>query len=571
MKPITTSVYTFKDFIGGGFLYIDKTAAVRELIRPAKSQVFLSRPRRFGKSLLVSTLKAVFQGRRDLFDGLALGEADYDWPVHPVIHLDLGSAAADTAEGLSEHLLYALDRNAKEYGLTLSRPTAPGRFLELVQSLSDRQGPVVVLVDEYDKPLLGHLGNPSVKPIQNLLKQFYSVIKTTEALQRFALLTGVSKFAKVSVFSDLNNLTDLTMDPRAATLLGYTQEELEAGFPDYIARLADTLGKTVDDTLEELRVWYNGYRFEPTAPTVYNPVSVMKCFDTQRIKNYWFETGTPTFLVNLLRENPVDLSDLQAPETTFSTYDPLNLAPMPLLVQTGYLTLKGAEQLGDMVYYRLGYPNFEIEHSFNYWLAHDFSRAREPEMSGALLRMIRALQGGRIDEMLDTLRIFFANIPYDLSVSREKYYQTIFYTVFKLIGASIEAEVSTNIGRIDAVVKTEAGIFVFEFKLNGTAEAALAQIREKRYFEPYLGEGRPVTLIGVEFSAETRNLGEHRMDTLPPGTAPSAVREPEPAYSAPNPPDVHEIARRLRAIGLDPASIEEITGVVAPAADSQYQ
>lgn len=562
MKPITTSVFTFSHLIEGGFAYIDKTEGIHGLLRPGKAQYFLSRPRRFGKSLLISTIKSIFQGRRDLFAGLALEDSDYDWPVHPVIHLDLGSAAADTAEGLEENLCYALDRNAKEAGITLTRAPAAGRFLELVETLSDRDGKVVILVDEYDKPLLGHLGQPSVLPIQTLLKQFYSVIKTTEPLQRFALLTGVSKFAKVSVFSDLNNLTDLTMDPRSATLLGYTQEELEAGFPDYIERLAGTLDKTVAETLDELRVWYNGYRFHPKAPTVYNPVSVMKCFDMQELKNYWFETGTPTFLVNLLRKSPLNPVGLMADEHDFSAYDPVQPDILPLLVQTGYLTIKGAEGPPGGFLYQLGYPNREIEVSFSRSLAQGFTALPPEEITGSLVRLTAALREGRIEDMLDTLKIFFARVPHTISIENEKYYQTIFFTVFTLIGAMTEAEVSTNIGRIDAVVKTEAGIFIFEFKLNGSADEALAQIREKRYYEPYLSDGRPVNLIGVAFSREQRNLGEHVIEVLPADAAPSQIREGEAAYAADPLPDAREIARRLHARGMDPALIAEITGRV---------
>lgn len=298
MKSITTRVHTFEGLIDGGFLYIDKTAALRELIRPGKSRYFLSRPRHFGKSLLVSTLKAVFQGRRDLFEGLALGSADYDWPVHPVIHLDLRCAVAETAEDLDLKLRHIVDRNAEEYGIELQNTDGADRFLELVKVLHDRQGPVVVLVDEYDQPLLDHLGHSSVLPIQNLLKQFYAVIKSTELLQRFALLTGVSPFAKLSVFSELNALTDLSRDPRAATLLGFTREELDTSFPNHIARLADRSGKSADATLEALSLFYNGTRFHPNAPMVYNPVSVMEFIeepasDERRTLPGLYLVGTP--------------------------------------------------------------------------------------------------------------------------------------------------------------------------------------------------------------------------------------------------------------------------------------
>ncbi len=507
MKPLTTSIYTFSDLIHGGYLYVDKTAWIYSLVKEYKGQFFLARPRRFGKSLLVSTLKAIFLGQRELFDGLAIADTDYDWQPYPVIHLDMGDRIAETREELEASLNYLLDLQARAHGLTLSQPGCTGRFRELIDAVAE-QGRVVILVDEYDKPLLGHLGKDSAADIQSVLKSFYAVIKTTEPCQRFVLLTGVSKFSKVSVFSDLNNLTDLTMDRRAATLLGYTQDEVETCFPDYIERLAERQSMPVERTLDELRGWYNGYRFEEEAETVYNPVSLMKCLESGKLRNYWFETGTPTFLLELLRRQPVDMEKLTVLETAFSTYEPADLHPLPLLVQTGYLTITGSRTLGRRHEYTLGYPNYEIEESFSSWLAQDFCNLPAPEFSSSLHLLVDALRDARVDDMLEHLKTFFSGVPNTITLDHEKYYQTIFFTVFKLIGAMIEAETSTNIGRIDAVVKTETGIFIFEFKLHGSPEEAMAQIREKQYAAPYRDDPRPVTLIGVAFDPATRNLGE---------------------------------------------------------------
>ena len=514
MKPLTTSVYTFSDLIEGGYLYVDKTQYIYELIREFKGQYFLARPRRFGKSLLISTLKAIFLGQRELFDGLAIADTDYDWQTYPVIHLDLGTAAAQTAKELERGLIYLVDDQASNNGITLSREGSSERLRELTTALSNRDGKVVILVDEYDKPLLGHLAKPSAPEIQRVLKEFYAVIKTTEAQQRFVLMTGVSKFSKVSIFSDLNNLTDLTMRRSTATILGYTQNEMENNFPEYIAALGDVLGKDHQDVLADLRDWYNGYRFHSDAETVYNPVSLMNCFQECELKNYWFETGTPTFLVNMLRENPINLDNLTAAEADFSTYEPTDLAALPLLVQTGYLTIKGVVQTGRSRVFKLGYPNFEIEESFNRWLVQDFSHLPGQDLTSALQRLVAALSEARLDDMLDTLKIFFANIPNNITLKHEKYYQTIFFTVFKLIGSIIEAEVNTNIGRIDAVIKTTNDIFIFEFKLHGTAEEAMEQIKEKQYAEPYLDDGRRITLIGVAFSEENRNLNRWLIEEM---------------------------------------------------------
>lgn len=505
MKPLTTSIYTFPDLIKGGYQYVDKTAYIYDLVKEYKAQYFLSRPRRFGKSLLVSTLKAIFQGQRDLFQGLAIADTDYDWKSYPVIHLDMGDCAAGNAEELKESLLYNIDRQARNHNIQLEQKHFSTRFRELIDNLS-QQDSVVILIDEYDKPLLGHLGKESAREIQDVLKSFYSVIKTTEPYQRFVLLTGVSRFSRVSIFSDLNNLTDLTMNYDTGTLLGYKHEELEANFADYIERLAQRQGEPYDQIIEKLRDWYNGYKFEESTESVYNPVSVMKCFQSGKFKNYWFETGTPTFLIELMKRQPVDMEDLSIQEEAISTYDPNDLEPLPLLFQTGYLTIQGIEQIGDIRYYHLDYPNREIKQAFNYWLVRDFAEVPDPELSTALRGMVKSLQKGDIDAMLEHLKTFFANIPNTITLKHEKYYQTIFFTVFKLIGAMIEAEVNTNTGRIDAVVKTDKYIYIFEFKLGGTAEEAMQQIHDKQYSAPYRDDSRTIALVGVGFDSEHRNI-----------------------------------------------------------------
>ncbi len=261
---------------------------------------------------MISTLRSIFEGKRELFQGLDSLDTDYDWKTYPVIHMDLGDREAMSREALNRSLRICVQEQADHLNIELSSETAPEAFHELVKKSYDRDGEVVILIDEYDKPLLGHLGEEFSIEIQTLLKQFYSVIKTTETYQRFVLLTGVSKFSKVSIFSDLNNLTDLTMHKSASTLLGYTEEELHETFSEYIEQLAIETEETVDETKNALRKWYNGYRFEDTSETVYNPVSIMKCFDEMKLKNYWFETGTPSFLFNLLRKSPIYFSNLTA-------------------------------------------------------------------------------------------------------------------------------------------------------------------------------------------------------------------------------------------------------------------
>jgi len=371
-------------------------------------------------------------------------------------------------------------------------------------------GKVVILIDEYDKPILGNVGNVLVaREMLKVLKAFYSVVKGTEPDQRFAFMTGVSKFSKVSVFSDLNNLTDLTMDASAATLLGYTQEELESNFAEAIDSLVAREGDSREMTLERIRDWYNGYCFAANAATVYNPVSVMRLFDTGRFANYWFETGTPTFLIDLLKEFDYDLqsiSGLQLDELGFSAYEIDRLVPEPLLFQTGYITIRDYD--ADMDLYTLDYPNREVENAFLRYLVGDFTPVRKELAASHLSQLVAALKAGDLDRLYHHLRIFFENVPYDISLANEKYYQTIFYLVFKIIGVQIDCEVRTAAGRIDAVVETSDRIFIFEFKLHGTAEEALAQIRDNHYAEKYLDHGKLIMLVGAAFDPDTRNL-EH--------------------------------------------------------------
>jgi hypothetical protein len=508
MKEINTSNSTFENFIAGDFLYVDKTAQIHGLVSSRQAQYFISRPRRFGKSLLLSTLKAIFQGKRELFKGLAIDDFDYDWEAYPVIHLNMGSCVGDSAPEVELNLSEMLDELAKDQGLVLSSTSVVSRLREFIHQLYQKN-PVVILIDEYDKPLLSHLGQESALDIQKLLKNFYGVVKTCEDKLRFALITGVSKFSKVSIFSDLNNLTDLSMHRRAGTLLGYTQEELESNFDEYIHELAEEHSIDTDETLKRLKRWYNGYRFEKRSATVYNPVSVMKCFSELEFKNFWFETGTPSFLVQLLKKQPLDPShELKVPPSVFSAYEPDKLQVIPLLFQTGYLTIKGCEEFGDDLIYELGYPNREVDRSFNQMLAKGLGEMDDLELHNSLRGMVKSLNEGDMDTMLKHLKVFFAGIPYDIQLSHEKYYQSLFFVIFRLMDAVVEAECRSADGRVDAILKTPERIVLLEFKLHDSAQAAMDQIQAKDYAMAYEDDGREIIKVGVAFDAETRNVGE---------------------------------------------------------------
>jgi hypothetical protein len=518
MKNLTTSVYTFEDLLKGEFLYVDKTETLWKMLEPAKGIYFLSRPRRFGKSLTLSTLKAVFQNKKHLFTGLSLENKPYDWKEYPVIHIDLGNCESSTAPHLSQYLIETVDAIAQSYGLTLSRSGVSGRFTELIEKLAAPEGKTVILIDEYDKPILDNVVKANIESIREVLENFYSVVKATEPYQRFVLLTGVSKFARVSVFSKLNNLTDITMDAKFATMLGYTQMELESNFNEHIAHVCRVQKMDRAALLDKLKLWYNGYKFHQNAETVYNPVSIGKFFESGgEFKNYWFETGTPSFLLKLAKKQQFDFEkELSQPvsELAFASYEIDKLKTLPLLFQTGYLTIKGTEINRDRTSYRLGFPNQEVEGAFEAYLLEEYSGVNKENVEVYAVEIADMLEAGDIDGTMKKMKRFFENIPYDIQIANEKYYQTIFFVIFRLIGLFIEAEARTSIGRIDAVALTGKYVYIFEFKLNRSAAEALKQIHDKEYYQKYLGSGREIILIGAKFSTKKHNIADWKTAVL---------------------------------------------------------
>ena len=512
MKPIATDIYTFSNLIGGGYLYVDKTGILADLVSGRRGkQFFFSRPRRFGKSLTVTTLQAVFEGRRDLFGGLAIDRSDYDWKAYPVIRLDMSLTPAETVEDFNlkanEQIRMNRDRLGLTFDLDASADVSFSRLVERAAASSD-SGLAVLLVDEYDKPLLGHLGRPTVEAFRTALKSFYSVIKGMEAVLRFTFITGVSKFSKVSIFSDLNNLTDLTMAARTATLAGYTHEEVRANFADYLAALGEANGLTPEGAFDRVVQMYDGYRFEENAPRVVNPVSFGRCLCERKFKGYWYETGTPTFLVNMLKRHPVDLSQVEVTEEELGTYEPSNPSLVPLLYQTGYLTITGFRALGNKRRYTLGFPNEEVSDAFNSSLMPVYTDMDGIELGSIQDRCAEALLAHDVDGFVEAMRDFFANVPYTLTDrGGEQVFQAILYTALRFVGVCVRAEVVTNRGRIDAVIRCPDDVYVIEIKLDRSAQEAMDQIREKGYAEKYRASGRRITLIGMNFSSEKRQIG----------------------------------------------------------------
>ncbi|MEZ4707714.1 MAG: ATP-binding protein [Caldilineaceae bacterium] len=508
LKPLPIGIATFRDIIEGGYLYVDKTRYIHELVGHYKGVYFMSRPRRFGKSLMVSTLEEIFRGSRDLFQGLWIHEeTDYNWAVHPVIRLDLNKEqirnAADLRDALSAYLVEA----AQRYDIALESGPPDRQFRWLIQELA-KQNRVAILIDEYDKPILDNMHDlEEANHIRQVLKGFYGVIKAMDAYVRFVFVTGISKFSKVSVFSDLNNLDDLTLQTSMAASLGLTEEEVRDNFQAHIADFAQATGEAEEALLERLRQWYDGFRFAPHAPNVYNPFSTLLLFKTRRFSNYWFETGTPSFLVNMIHKGNYDVAnfaDLHVSELAFATYDINRLAIIPLLFQTGYLTIKAYDDATR--FYTLSYPNYEVENAFLVYLLDAFSYTEQGLSESYLRNLVDALRQNDLDLFFEGLKVLYANIDYDLHVKHEKYYQTIFYLVFKLMGLQIEAEVKTSSGRIDAVVEVADHIYLFEFKLDQDATVALEQIEQKAYYQKYKLRNKPITQVGANFSSDQRTI-----------------------------------------------------------------
>ena len=523
MEKAATDTYTFEKLRGGGFTYVDKTAILKQLADGSRgSQFFIARPRRFGKSLAVSTFKC-------LFKDLAI-EPAWDWSKKwPVIHLDMGSAQTATVPELKKFWRDMLKDEAKRNGVEFRDDENPAIALKnLINDLYDRaleeqrkaaaahgsdadkakdEGQVVVLVDEYDKPLLGHLMTPQVTEFKDALKAFYSVLKTLEGKQRFLFITGVSKFSKVSIFSDLNNLKDYTINAAVATLFGYTHEEVRENFPQSLAAFGEKLGKDADGAFADIVKWYDGYRFHQNAETVVNPVSLGMTFDSMELANWWSKTAIPTFLIDFFRKKPLDVSNLTIDENDLDAYEPERIKPVTLLFQTGYLTIKGFEQIEAMRRYTLGFPNLEVENSFLKDLSAVYVGQDTSYTVNVAARVVNALRARDPEAFVEAFRQFFAAIPYDLTDRQnEQSWQAIMYVVLRVIGINVGGEVRTHKGRIDLTVETATDAYIIEVKRDSTAKKAIEQIQDKSYTDRFRPSGKPITLIGIAFSTKRRTV-----------------------------------------------------------------
>lgn len=474
------------------------------------SYYFLSRPRRFGKSLLISTLEAYFLGKKELFEGLAMEKLEKDWITYPIFHMDLNTEKYDTRESLDSILNFTLEKWEQQYGTAPSETTFALRFRGLIERAYKQTGQrVVILIDEYDKPMLQAIGNEELqKEFRNTMKAFYSVLKTMDGCIQFAFLTGVTKFGKVSVFSDLNNLDDISMRNQYIDICGVSEKELHDDLEIELHELADIKGVSYHEICDKLREYYDGYHFTHNSIGIYNPFSLLNTFKYKEFGSYWFETGTPTYLVELLKKHHYDLRRMAHEETSISVLNSIDSAsdnPIPVIYQSGYLTIKGYDE--EFGIYSLGFPNREVEEGFIKFLLPFYANTNAVESEFEIQKFVREIRIGDYDSFFRRLRSFFADTPYELIRDLELHYQNVLFIVFKLVGFYVKAEYHTSEGRIDLVLQTDKFVYVIEFKLDGTAEDALRQINEKHYALPFeAGGNRRLFKIGVNFNAKMRNI-----------------------------------------------------------------
>ncbi|MDR1484496.1 MAG: ATP-binding protein [Planctomycetaceae bacterium] len=506
MKQLALDTQSFENLRNTDSVYVDKTEVIYKMITGGRIY-FLSRPRRFGKSLLVSTLEAIFKGKKDLFDGLYIYDK-WKWEQYPVIKIDWTSVSHSTPEEMKSSLIFHLKNIAQDYGITLEAEFAPDCFRELIKSLYTITGKqVVVLIDEYDKPITAHITDSHLEAIKTTVHNFYQVMKGSDEYLHFVLLTGVSKFSGLSIFSALNNPRDITLREEYATICGYTQEELESNFSEYIDRAAEYLKMTREEVLEKIRYWYNGYTWDGKT-AIYNPFSTMNFFQVRRFTGYWFRSGTPTFLIEIIqRRDSMEgvLEPIVVDESIFDEYDPADINEIPLLFQTGYLTIKQMELTADgFAEYTLGIPNMEVNKSLLKHLLKAYGKYPSEWFIDDLRKTVQR-QIMNFDEagFARSLEVMMATIPSLLHVQQERYYHSLMLLWLRSLGFKTRGEEHTNIGRLDAVLEQPGLTVIAEMKyhadepIDQLLDKAMKQIHEKRYYNKYLGK---ILLLGIAFS-----------------------------------------------------------------------
>lgn len=515
-KKYPLGIQTFSEIAKGNYYYADKTDVVYRLVHYAKYH-FLSRPRRFGKSLFVSTLQAYFEGRKELFKGLAIEQLEQEWTEYPVIHLDLSGGKYYSIENLHDILNMILLRQEEKYGIENNKSQAySARLTHILETAIQKTGKqVVVLIDEYDSPMHDSMSDKVLQEkIRNIMRDFFSPLKEQEKNLRFVLITGISKFSQLSIFSELNNIKNISMKDEYSDICGITKEQLLTDFKDGIETMAAHNSLTFNETVEKLKEHYDGYHFTPNSPDIFNPYSIINALDDREFNSYWFTSGTPTFLIELLQKNGIDmlqLDNLWARDNRFDVPTDSITDPIPVLYQSGYLTIK--EYNSKLRMYRLGFPNEEVRQGFS----ESLYRYYAPTMMGELDTVVykyreKVLLEDDIEAFLPYLQTFYDKFPYTIINNNERHYQAVMFTIFSMLGADVKVEEPTPDGRIDMVLKTDTAIYVFELKYNKSADVAIQQIKQKDYAKIYVGDGRKIVKVGINFSEDRRSLENWKVE-----------------------------------------------------------
>ena len=508
-------IQTFSEIRERNYLYIDKTQYLVDFIDKGYKYVFLSRPRRFGKSLFASMIHAYYEGRKDLFEGLAMGEYEKDWVKHPVLHLDMSAAKHMDKDMLERYLADMLTDQEAVFGYKSEKLDPNIRLKDLVVTANRLTGrKVVLIIDEYDAPLLDVVHEEqNLAALRRATQNFYSPIKSLDPYLEFVFLTGITKFAQLSIFSELNNLFNISMYDKYSAICGISSEELHTQMLPDVERLAEHLHLSVDETFERLKRKYDGYHFSKNSEDVYNPLSLIKALASGDISDYWFDSGTPTYIIKLLQKYNVGLRDLTGQDAGVSDFDvsPENMTTvLPLLYQSGYLTIKHYDPMIDL--YTLGYPNEEVRTGMVRSLAANYLTPAEGTNSSFVIKFVKAVIADDMEQALTLMRAYLAGVSYRLSNKTERDVQTIFYLVFSLIGSFIKVEEESAHGRADVVITLPSVVYVMELKFDGSADAALRQIDEKGYLIPYTADGKRLVKVGVNYSSEERTITEWRIE-----------------------------------------------------------
>ena len=514
MKRLPVGIQTFSNIVEDDMLYIDKTEYVWNMIHLSK-YIFLSRPRRFGKSLLVSTLQAYFEGRKDLFKGLFIETVEKEWTEYPVLRISMASGKHMEKDQLERYLLNILEENERRFGITSDSKDPNVRLKNLIFNAYQKTGKkVVILIDEYDAPLLDVVHEETMLPVlRNVMRNFYSPLKDCDPYLQFVFLTGITKFSQLSIFSELNNLKNISMRSDYAGVCGITEEEMLTQMSDYIDDFAEGIETTREGAIEGLKQQYDGYHFTWPSPDVFNPFSLLNAFQDYDYTNYWFSSGTPTYLIEMLRKFnvvPADISNMQALVSDFDAPTENMASITPLLYQSGYVTIKDFDRASRL--YTLDIPNKEIRVGLMESLLPNYVEMRKEAGNTTIAKMYLALLHDDLDEMFRLLQAYLLTVPYCNNANSEGHYQQMLYIIFSLFGRYVEVEVRTPRGRVDVVMKTAKALYLFELKLNKSAEAAMKQIDLKDYASKFALSGLPIVKVGINFDPERRTIGDWKVN-----------------------------------------------------------